>query len=269
MTIEAPITVERLLDTTPEETFALITEPERMRRWMAMSGSIDVRAGGEYRLLVAPGNIATGVIEEVEPGRRIVFSWGWANSEAVPPGSTTLTVELEPVGQQTRVRFTHSGLVGEQAELHLQGWNDHADRLVAVAGGAVDGGFEGQFVEARDGHQLSSPEAREEPRKAFFDGRLVEGQHSIATHGIGEARRIGVLLLRRAHDDGAPVEVEVLENEPHPDLDLGVEAVATGEIPPNSEGIDFFNTGVELITDAPVDAVESQDTAFGLENCWG
>jgi fructose transport system substrate-binding protein len=50
---------------------------------------------------------------------------------------------------------------------------------------------------------------------------------------------------------------------------LGVEAIVTGEIPPNSEGIDFFNTGVELITDAPVDGVESQDTTYGVENCWG
>ncbi len=50
---------------------------------------------------------------------------------------------------------------------------------------------------------------------------------------------------------------------------LGVEALATGAIPPNSEGLDFFNTGVELITDAPVDGVESQTSEFGLENCWG
>ncbi len=50
---------------------------------------------------------------------------------------------------------------------------------------------------------------------------------------------------------------------------LGVEAIATGEIPPNSEGLDFYDTGVELITDAPVDGVESKDTAWGLENCWG
>ena len=50
---------------------------------------------------------------------------------------------------------------------------------------------------------------------------------------------------------------------------LGVEALATGEIPPNSPGIDFFNTGVELITDAPVDGVDSQTSEWGLDNCWG
>jgi fructose transport system substrate-binding protein len=50
---------------------------------------------------------------------------------------------------------------------------------------------------------------------------------------------------------------------------LGVEAIATGDIPPNTQGLDFYNTGVELITDAPVDGVESQDTAWALDNCWG
>ena len=50
---------------------------------------------------------------------------------------------------------------------------------------------------------------------------------------------------------------------------LGVEAIATGDIPPNSPGIDFFNTGVELITEEPVDGVESQTSDWGLDNCWG
>ena len=50
---------------------------------------------------------------------------------------------------------------------------------------------------------------------------------------------------------------------------LGVEAIATGEIPPNTEGLDFYDTGAVLITDNPVEGVESEDTEWGLENCWG
>jgi fructose transport system substrate-binding protein len=54
---------------------------------------------------------------------------------------------------------------------------------------------------------------------------------------------------------------------------LGVEAIAQyaadGTLPPPSEGLDFFNTGVQLITDQPVEGIESQDTTWGLENCWG
>jgi fructose transport system substrate-binding protein len=51
--------------------------------------------------------------------------------------------------------------------------------------------------------------------------------------------------------------------------ELGVEAIATGEIPPNSEGLDFVDTGAVLITDNPVEGLESEDTTWGLENCWG
>jgi len=42
-----------------------------------------------------------------------------------------------------------------------------------------------------------------------------------------------------------------------------------GTKPQNSEGLDFTNTGVTLITDEPQDGLESEDTAWGLENCWG
>jgi len=54
---------------------------------------------------------------------------------------------------------------------------------------------------------------------------------------------------------------------------LGVEAVVefakSGTKPEPSPGLDFYNTGVELITDDPVDGVPSKDTKFGAENCWG
>ena len=55
--------------------------------------------------------------------------------------------------------------------------------------------------------------------------------------------------------------------------ELGVQAIfdssSTGETPENSEGLDFFNTGVALVTDDPQDGVESIDTAEGSEICWG
>jgi fructose transport system substrate-binding protein len=54
---------------------------------------------------------------------------------------------------------------------------------------------------------------------------------------------------------------------------LGIEAIAkfaeTGEKPAPTEGKDFFDTGVTLITDRPAEGVESIDTAEGLELCWG
>jgi fructose transport system substrate-binding protein len=49
---------------------------------------------------------------------------------------------------------------------------------------------------------------------------------------------------------------------------LGVEAVANaarGGAKPSG----YKDTGVTLITDDPVDGVESKDSTYGLENCWG
>ncbi|WP_229825450.1 sugar ABC transporter substrate-binding protein [Gemmobacter nanjingensis] len=54
---------------------------------------------------------------------------------------------------------------------------------------------------------------------------------------------------------------------------LGIEAIAKyaadGTKPAPTEGKDFFDTGVALVTDKPVAGVESIDTAKGTELCWG
>ncbi len=54
---------------------------------------------------------------------------------------------------------------------------------------------------------------------------------------------------------------------------MGVEAVAefakSGKKPEPTPGLEFFNTGVALITDKPVDGVPSITSAEGLTKCWG
>jgi fructose transport system substrate-binding protein len=54
---------------------------------------------------------------------------------------------------------------------------------------------------------------------------------------------------------------------------LGVEAIAklarTGEKPAVTPGLDFFDTGVALVTDKPVDGVESIDSSAAEAICWG
>ena len=53
----------------------------------------------------------------------------------------------------------------------------------------------------------------------------------------------------------------------------GIEAIAAfakdGTKPKATEGLSFFNTGVNLITDKPVNGVKSIDTKEGLAKCWG
>lgn len=115
-----------------DKTFSLITQPERLRRWMAVSARVDLRAGGSYRWTVTPGHTAAGTIVEAEPGRRVVFSWGWEGGDP-PPGASTVLVTLTPVDGGTEVRLVHDGLTDEQAAGHAEGWNHYLPRLVAAA----------------------------------------------------------------------------------------------------------------------------------------
>ncbi|WP_292289279.1 sugar ABC transporter substrate-binding protein [Marivita sp.] len=53
----------------------------------------------------------------------------------------------------------------------------------------------------------------------------------------------------------------------------GIEAIAAwaadGTKPSATDGKDFFDTGVALVTDQPVDGIESIDTEEGTKLCWG
>ena len=115
----------------PEATFALITQPERIRRWMAVAARVELRPGGDYRWTVTPGHTAAGTVVDVEPGKRVVFSWGWEDGDPAPGGST-VTVTLTPVDAGTEVRLVHDGLNEEQAAHHAVGWNHFLDRLVTA-----------------------------------------------------------------------------------------------------------------------------------------
>lgn len=54
---------------------------------------------------------------------------------------------------------------------------------------------------------------------------------------------------------------------------MGIEAIKkfadTGEKPKPTEGKEFFDTGATLVTDKPVEGVESITTKEGLDKCWG
>jgi uncharacterized protein (TIGR03086 family) len=121
-----------LLPVSSDEAFAMITEPDRLRRWKTVSARVDLRAGGQYRWTVIPGHVAAGTFIEVEPGRRIVFGWGWEGSQDLAPDASTVTITLEPAEGGTLVRLVHDGLTEEQVSSHLEGWNHFLGRLEQV-----------------------------------------------------------------------------------------------------------------------------------------
>jgi uncharacterized protein (TIGR03086 family) len=116
----------------PDTAFALITEPERLRRWQTVAARVDLRVGGEYRWTITPGHSAAGTFTEVEPGRRVVFTWDWEGS-APADDASTVTITLVPGDGGTTVRLVHEGLTPEEAVGHTEGWIHYLGRLEALA----------------------------------------------------------------------------------------------------------------------------------------
>jgi uncharacterized protein (TIGR03086 family) len=162
-----------------DETFALITQPDRLRRWKAITARVDLRAGGDYRWTIIPGHSACGTFTEVEPGRRIVFTWGWEGDAALPPGASTVTITLEPAERGTIVRLVHDGLTGEQAAMHGEGWTHYLGRLVE-AGTRGDAGADEWAAVPQDPGAIAAAEATLAVCQLVLRG-VAEADYDLAT----------------------------------------------------------------------------------------
>jgi uncharacterized protein YndB with AHSA1/START domain len=130
--IEREITI----DASPETVFRLLTDPTQYVRWKGKLAELEPRPGGKFRVAFASTkDIAAGKYVEVVPGRRVVFTWGWEGNEQVPPGVSTVEIDLIPEGAGTRLRLVHRGLPEEAIASHTEGWDYFLPRLEDVAEG--------------------------------------------------------------------------------------------------------------------------------------
>jgi uncharacterized protein YndB with AHSA1/START domain len=129
------------IEAPPEAVFEFFTDPEKMVRWMGVRADLDPRPGGALRIDVTGKHVASGEYVELDPPRRVVFTWGWEGDEVpVSPGQSTVEVTLEPDGDGTRLRFVHSGLPdAASVEQHGHGWDNYLGRLEQAAAGRDPG----------------------------------------------------------------------------------------------------------------------------------
>jgi len=128
------------LDAAPEVVFPYLTDAARYARWQGVRAELDPRPGGVYRVWMDAERVASGEYVEVEPHRRVVFTWGWEGDDGVPPGSTTVEIVLEPDGAATTLTLRHTGLPdGEAVAMHTDGWSFFTARLATVVSGGDPG----------------------------------------------------------------------------------------------------------------------------------
>src|SRR5262249_39200729 len=103
-----------------------------------------LRVGGAYRLgMQTPAkpapSICVGEFREVDPPRRLVYTWAWERGDSKPEptmeGETLVTVEFVAVGPATEVVLTHERFPSaDAAAQHTHGWNACLD----VLGGVIE-----------------------------------------------------------------------------------------------------------------------------------
>src|SRR5689334_1819776 len=92
----APVQGQIRIEATRETIFPFLIEPEKMVRWMGVQAQAEPEPGGLYRVVVNDSHTARGEFVEVDPPRRVVFSWGWEDEGAsIAPGETTVEITLE------------------------------------------------------------------------------------------------------------------------------------------------------------------------------
>lgn len=124
------------IEAPPDAVFRFFVDPDRLMRWMGTEADIDPTPGGRFQVNVNGDDIAIGAYTVVDPPRRVAFTWGWDGNDGIPPGSSTVTVDLDAVDGGTELTLTHSGLPDEEAcRQHLQGWTHYLERLGAAGEG--------------------------------------------------------------------------------------------------------------------------------------
>jgi uncharacterized protein YndB with AHSA1/START domain len=129
---------------SPETVWQFLVDPDKAVLWMGERATFDARPGGAWTVDVIPGNKASGEFVEVDPPHRLVYTWGWEAVDGVanpvPPGSSTIEIELVADGNGTMLRFAHRDLPTEKSvDSHAHGWGHYLDRLAVVAAGGDPG----------------------------------------------------------------------------------------------------------------------------------
>jgi uncharacterized protein YndB with AHSA1/START domain len=138
---EAPaLTLARRFGAVPADVYAAWTRPELLAQWFGLhhtrveSAELDARVGGRFRVALVEDNGArheiSGAYSEVEPERKLVFSWAWR--DAPPERTSRVTVTFRAVSDGTEVTLVHDRFAdADTATRHRRGWTESLERLSA------------------------------------------------------------------------------------------------------------------------------------------
>ncbi|MCC6179852.1 MAG: SRPBCC domain-containing protein [Chloroflexi bacterium] len=120
--------------------YELLTDPRAFAEWMAVAAELEPWCNGMVRWQHANGDVCQGRFTELVPHSRVAFTYGWERADVgIPPGSTTVEIDLIEAEGVTTLRLVHRGLSAPAADAHAVGWRHYLDRLAIRAQGGDPG----------------------------------------------------------------------------------------------------------------------------------
>ncbi len=113
-----------------EEVWECLTNPELIAKWL-MPNNFELRQGHKFQFRSQPMPGWCGIVEcevlEIENIKRLKYSWVSGPEAGSKEVDTTVTWQLFPLSDGTRLTLDHEGFKGEQAvhsaQMMRQGWN--------------------------------------------------------------------------------------------------------------------------------------------------
>ena len=182
---ELPYQLERtvLIQAKPETVFRFFTDSARWASWWGAGSTIEAKPGGKVYIRHANGVESAGEVLEIDAGKRIVFTYGFVSGKPIPPGSSRVTIRLEPEDTGTRVHLLHEFAEAGPRDEHVQGWrfqlslfgNVVANEVYAHAASTVDDWYNAWNITdapARDEilTRIATPSVRFRDRFSLLDG---------------------------------------------------------------------------------------------------
>jgi uncharacterized protein YndB with AHSA1/START domain len=132
--------IKRFIRASRDRVFAAWTDPAQLKKWFGPESVktrnliADVRVGGQFLwdFTDPEGKEITisGEYREVEPGKKIVFTWRLEDDEDWRNHRSIVTVEFFDREGGSEIRLTHEKLPSEASrDDHTQGWNSVLDKV--------------------------------------------------------------------------------------------------------------------------------------------
>ncbi len=128
------VVIERDFSHPPAKLWRALTQPPLIEAWL-MRNDFAPTVGHRFNLTGDWGGVLDCVVLELEPERRLAYSWDFAHDDPAFDLRSVVTFTLTPTDAGTHLRMEQAGFRPEQKQATggaMHGWRQFFDKLEQV-----------------------------------------------------------------------------------------------------------------------------------------